>query len=137
MLEILPLLLMVVRTWLLRIPLPESALIVPVLVILVMLPPWLAMPKPVPDKLMVPLLVTVEPKPDIVTALLAADADCVTPLLIVIAQLTPASAIGVELLLEIVTGQTTANAFGAMAHKNATDAVFFLFKFNLNPSVKS
>lgn len=54
---------------------------------------------------MVPLFVSVEPNPDIVTALLAPDIDSVTPLLIVMTQLKPPSAIGVELLLETVTGQ--------------------------------
>jgi hypothetical protein len=58
----------------------------------------------------VPLFVTVEPKPETVTALLDPAMDSVTPLLIVMTQLKPASAIGVVLLLEIVTGQTAADA---------------------------
>ena len=95
-------------------------------------PPCEATPKPVPVMVMVPLFVSVEPNPDIVTALLAPDIDSVTPLLIVMTQLKPASAIGVELLLETVTGQLTiADACPGKKFRHRIGKIILSFNFNL------
>jgi len=79
----------------------------------------------------VPLLVREEPRPEIVTALLDPDTVNVTPLLTVTAQLKPASAIGVELLLETITGQTTADAYPETKLPNTIDKLIFRINFNL------
>ena len=81
---------------------------------------------------MVPLFVSVEPNPDIVTALLAPDIDSVTPLLIVMRQLKPPSEIGVELLLETVTGQLTiADACPETKFRHRIGKITLSFNFNL------